>query len=271
MFRILIVMVLFQFQYALAEEDYGLMSDSLMHADSAGSYSLSITSNLVNARIYLDTEFIGITPLINYTVKKGAYNLKIYNSKPLKDWETENKSLSVYVNSDTTFDINFRYFYYFNSTPDNTQILKNDTLLGSTPLRFFKDYKLTGSLLFRKINYKDYIYEIKNYDFETGADIVLQSKGIESVNDLVYKDRVTQFKTKRSLITIGALGLGSLAGGFFAVNYKNKANDEYDNYLNSGNPASLDMSKSNDKYFVISLVLMQAAIGGLIYFLFFDK
>ncbi len=71
MFRILIVIVLFQFQYALAEEDYGLIySDSLMHADSAGSYSLSITSNLENARIYLDTEFIGITPLINYTVKK---------------------------------------------------------------------------------------------------------------------------------------------------------------------------------------------------------
>jgi len=179
--------------------------------------------------------------------------------------------MNIFLDKDTAIDVSFRYFYYFNSSPFDAEVFENDSLLGSTPLRLFNNNELTGTLLFRKENYKDYIYDMKNYDFETGANITLQSKGKETVNDLVYKDRVTQFKTKRSLITIGGLLAASIVGGYFAVNYKDKANEDYLNYLNSGNTAYLDQSNKHDTYFVVSLVLMQAAIGGLIYFLFFDK
>lgn len=270
MFKIFAFIILFQFQLALADQRY-VNQDTLIAVDSARSYTLNINSNLDNAKIYLDTSLIGVTPLLNYKVIEGKYEIKIFNPKSLKDWESENEAINIYINKDTTLRVDFSFFYYFNSTPFDAEVFENDSLLGRTPLRFFKDYELTGNLLLKKKNYKDYIYDLKNYDFEKGADILLQSKGTETVNDLVYKNRATQFKTKRSLITIGALAAATLAGGFFSVNYKNKANKDYDNYRSTGNTASLDNSRSNDTYFVISLVLMQAAIGGLIYFLFFDK
>ncbi|MEO8665038.1 MAG: PEGA domain-containing protein [Ignavibacteria bacterium] len=272
MFRILIIILFLQIHnVVIAGVKQSNASDSLSAADSVKIYRLSIESNLENARVYFDTTFAGFTPLENYEVKEGQYEIKIFNPKSLKDWEGENEIIDIYVDRDTTLDVSFRYFYYFNTTPFDAEVFGGDSLLGSTPLRLFRENTLTGTLLFKKKNYKDYLYDIKDYDFETGANIVLQSKGKESINDVVYKDRITQFKTKRSLVTIGALLAASITTGYFAINYKSKANEEYAKYLITGNQATLDNSKNNDTYFVISLVLMQAAIGGLIYFLFFDK
>ena len=41
-------------------------------------------------------------------------------------------------------------------------------------------------------------------------------------------------------------------------------------YLATGNTASLNEANKYDTGFIISIVLMQMAVGGLIYFLFFD-
>ncbi len=272
MFKIFLSIFIFQLQYAIAGQNPEIISrDSLLKTDSAKSFNLTITSNVENAKIYFDTAFIGLTPLTDYAIKEGYYKIKIYNPRSLKDWENENKLINLFIESDTAFTVSFRHFYYFNSTPFDADVFSNDSMLGSTPLRLFEDYELTGNLIFKKKNYKDYIYDLKNYDFEKGVNLSLESKGTETISDLVYKDRVTQFKTKRSLISIGALAAASLAGGYFAINFKNKSNAEYDNYLATGNAAYLSNSNSQDTYFVISLILMQAAIGGLIYFLFFDK
>ena len=98
----------------------------------------------------------------------------------------------------------------------------------------------------------------------------MRSKGKIRTNDEVYKDKGTQFNTSRNLPVISGLGAVSIAAGFFTYNFKKKGNSAYDEYLLTGSQEKLDESKENDTYFVISLVLMQAALGGLIYFLFFD-
>lgn len=245
-------------------------SDSSAVLDSAKIYKISIISNLENAKIFLDTSYIGITPLTNFEAKSGEYKLKVTNPKSLLDWENENEVINLILLRDTTISINFEYYYYFNTNPFNASVFKNDSLLGLTPLRFFSDNELSGNLFIKKKNYRDFVFDLKNYDFETGANIDLHSKGIESINDVVYKNRGTQFKTRRNLYTIIGLGAASIAGGYFAISFKNKANDAYDNYVSTGNSVMLNQSNSNDTYFVISLVLMQVAIGGLIYFLFFD-
>ena len=117
----------------------------------------------------------------------------------------------------------------------------------------------------------DYVYDMNNYNFETGADVKLQSLVKSGSNDIVYKNRSTQFKTKRNLPAILLLGAASVAGAYFAIDYKNSANDAFSIYNSTGNNLKLDESNSNDTNFAISLVIMQLAIGGLIYFLSFDK
>lgn len=245
-------------------------ADSLSISDSAKSYKLSVISSLQNAKIYLDTSFIGSTPLTGYLIREGEYELKVINPKSLLEWENENEIIELKITGDTTINVNFEYYYFINTNPFNAAVFRNDSLLGLTPLRFFSPDELTGNLLIKKKNYKDYVLDLKNYNYETGANIDLHSKGIEKINDVVYKNRGTQFKTRRNLFTVIGLGAAAVTGGYFAIKFKNKANTAYDNYVSTGNLVQLNESNSNDTYFVISVVLMQMAIGGLIYFLFFD-
>lgn len=245
--------------------------DSTVVTDSSKPFRINILSNMNNAKIFFDTVYTGLTPLLDYKIKEGFYKIKIINPKSLKDWQNENLIFRILISKDTTITANFRYFYYFNTIPFGAKVIQSDSLIGETPLRFFNDNELTGSLLFKKKNYKDFIFDLRSYDFETGANITLQSKGKESINDIVYKNRGTQFETKRPFLPILALGAASIAGAVMAINFKNTANEEYDRYLITGNSENLTASTRNDTYFIISLVAMQAAIGGLIYFLFFDN
>ncbi len=274
---IIILLLYCQYLPAQTEEapiskDSSFASDtSIVKKDTMKYFKISITSNLKDAKIYSDTSLIGFTPLLNYQIHAGNQNLKIINPKSLQDWQNYNESVNIFIDRDTSININFRYFYFINTNPYEASVFKNDTLLGDTPLRFFNDSEMTGSLLIKKKNFRDYILNLNDYNFETGANINLQSKGIETVNDIIYKNRSTQFNTKRNLPAILATGGAALAGCFFAINFKNDANNEYDRYLKTGNETQLDNSQKNDTYFIISVVLMEAAIGGLIYFLFFDK
>lgn len=250
--------------------DSTITSDSTSASDTLKLFNLNILSNMNNAKVFFDTVYIGVTPLMDYKTKEGVYNVKIINPKSLKEWQNENQNFNLLIDSDTTITVNFRYFYYFNTIPFGAKVIQNDSVFGETPLRYYSENELKGSLIFRKKNYKDFIFDLKNYDFETGKNISLMSKGKESVNDIVYKNRGTQFETKRQLIPIIALGAASIAGAIISINFKNTSNEEYARYLLTGNEQNLNESTQNDTYFIISLVAMQAAIGGLIYFLFFD-
>lgn len=246
-------------------------SDSSSAADSLKFYKLNVLSTPENAKVIIDTSYAGVTPLTDYKIKEGKYEIKIVNPNLIAEWQNENQIIKVSIESDTVFNIKFKYFYLFSTNPFDAKVFKGDSLLGYTPLRFFDENKLTGTLIFKKKNYKDYYFDLINYNFETGANITMQSKGKENVNDIVYKNRATQFETQRSFFPIFATGAIAILGGASAINFKNSANQQYERYLINENSLYLDKSNSNDTYFIISVILMQAAIGGLVYFLFFDK
>lgn len=263
MIKKIIFILLFHVNLIIAQPD-------AFSSDSTKTFMLNILSNLDNAKIYFDTTYVGQTPLKNLRVKEGLYNIKLINTRSLSNWENENKIIYVYINRDTTIYTNFKYYYSINSNPFDAIVYKNDSSLGNTPLRFFSENKLSGYLILKKKNYLDHAYDLKDYNFDKGVNITLKPKFNETINDIVYKNRGTQFKTKRDIFAISGLGVAALVGGYMAINFKNKANDAYNKYLLDANPENLNTSNRNDTYFTISLVLMQAAIGGLIYFLFFD-
>jgi hypothetical protein len=275
--KIILIILILQFKTSFAQlnlllfEEAKSDSNSALIVDSLKLYKLSIYSNFDSSKIFIDSSFVGKTPLENYEIKEGNYKIKLINPNENIEWRNSNEIRNLSLTNDTTLNIDFKYFYYFSSNPFNASIIRSDTLFGKTPYRFFSEEKLTGSFIFRKKNYMDYVYDMNNYNFETGADVKLQSLVKSGSNDIVYKNRSTQFKTKRNLPAILLLGAASVAGAYFAIDYKNSANDAFSIYNSTGNNLKLDESNSNDTNFAISLVIMQLAIGGLIYFLFFDK
>ncbi len=244
--------------------------DSLSAVDSTGFILLNVNSNVEKAEVFLDSTSIGFTPVSGFKVRAGKYELKLLNPKRLGDWQNENLVENVILNVDTTVTANFPYFYQFNSVPFDARVLRNDTLLGSTPLRYMSDYLMKGMVTFRKENYKDLLFDMNSYDPVSGANVTLKLKENTVDDPDVIKNKGTQFKTRRNLPLILGLAASSITAGYFAYDYKTKANELYTEYTVTGDKEKLDDSRQNDTYFAIALVLMQAAIGGLVYFLFFD-
>lgn len=268
--QIIFLFLLLLNKFGFSQLDSLEVTDSLKLTDTVKVYSVTLLSIPEEAEVYNDTALIGITPIIRTDLKEGVYYLKFINPGSGKYWHNSNYLFDLDLKSDTVISVAFKYFYYFDSDPFNAKVISSDTLLGYTPLRLLNENKLTDNIIFRKENFKDLVFNIKDYDFEKGIKVTLQSKGKVKLNEEVYKDKGTQFNTSRNLPVIAGLGLATLTAGYFTFDFKNKANNLYDDYILTGNSESLDESNKNDIYFAISLILMQAAIGGLVYFLFFD-
>ena len=157
------------------------------------------------------------------------------------------------------------YFYYINSSPFNASVLYNDSLIGITPLRFYTINKLDGNLVFKKPGFKNFQFKLQYNNIENNISV-----NLEQINkfNLVEKERESHFKSKRNYSLIFGSGFITLVSAFTAIHFKNIANDSYDAYQNTSNQSDLDKSNRNDIYSGISLVVMQIAFAGLIYFLF---
>lgn len=250
--------------------DNKVITETTEIKDSVKIYSVNLFSIPENAEVYNDTVLLCITPAMDLEMKEGSYSLKFINPRSGKYWENANQIVKFDLKSDTTISADFKYFYFFETEPFNASVISNDTLMGYTPLRIFTEFKLTDNIIFRKKNYNDFVFNISDYNFDSGVKVILKPKGKINLNDDVFKNKGTQFNTERNLPAIVGLGLASITAAYFTYDFKTQANQDYDEYLLTGNQGKFDDSSQNDTYFVISLVLMQAAIGGLIYFLFFD-
>ncbi len=253
---------------------YPLLSgtDSL-HTENHRIFEVNILSNVIDAQIFIDSVYAGKTPLFNYKLSEGNYSIRLINPGHKAGWRNDNAVKELSLIKDTTLNINFRFYYSFNSDPFNAEIIKDDTVFGKTPFRIFTEKEVTGSILFRKKNYSDFIFDMKNYSFETGASVTLlplKTNKFTFTDNYAFKNKSTQFNKGRNLFAVIGLGAAAITGGVFALKFKNTANNNYDDYIATGSDASLNESNTNDRGFIISLVLMQMAVGGLIYFLFFD-
>ncbi len=161
------------------------------------------------------------------------------------------------------------YFYFINSSPFNAEVYYKDSLLGLTPVRFFSEIKIEGNIILKKKGYEDFVFDMKQYNFEKGTEIILNSL-FPKEEKIVIKNKNINLIEKRNLKGILASAIVSLTTGALAYNSKEKANDFYNLYLENRNQDNLDKSRKYDVYSGISLAIMQVSIAALIYFLFLD-
>lgn len=244
------------------------LNSSVFAQNDSSSYNLSVSSVPDNYDVYIDSVFIGKTPVVNHKLKASSYTLKILNWSTLREWEIESKIISLDLKSDTSFTINFRHDYYINTIPTNASVIKNDSTYGFTPLRLFSKEKLNGSFLLRKEGYFDKTINIENFGFGNSIVETLTPNGVTKNN--VWKDKNTNFNTKRNFPLIAVLGAVVAGGTFATFHFKSKGNDAYDRYLQNYNQADYDESKTNDMYSVIFLIASEITLGVLVYFLFGD-
>lgn len=244
-------------------------SGSTYALDTTNTYKINIICNKPGARVFIDYIEAGNAPLYDYLVKPGNHTLMLLISSD-NQWEVENYRRNIDIISDTTIGINFERFYVMNSDPFNAKVFLNDTLLGYTPLRLYREWPISGKLTFKKDEYLDETRKVSSNDTNSNYFIKLKEVRYGQTSEIVFKNRKTDFKTKRDFLAIGSFGAGALLSGISAIYHKNVANDSYEIYRQTLNPADLNKTNRNDTFSLISLLVMQGAIAGVIYFLFFD-
>lgn len=74
----------------------GLIVLSLVYAAEISDYGyLTVNSNPIGLRIYLEGDFIGVTPLQNYKIVPGNYSVSLFSSDTIeqKYWNLANASI----------------------------------------------------------------------------------------------------------------------------------------------------------------------------------
>lgn len=229
-------------------------------------FKLSVYSNFDSSLIKIDTTIIGYTPLINYELPADEYEINVMKSSDFKDWDEEIKSIKINLISDTLVNINFRYYYFIDTDPDNAEVLNNNVFLGLSPLRYLSETNLTGKLFLKKNGFFQEELSIINGKYDYFAKLKKTDSEI-NISE-VMKDRQTQFKSPRNIPMISLFSGAILGTGYAAYRTKTVANQYYDDYARTSDLSLLDKSNKEDVYFYISIGLMQAALAGLVYFLF---
>lgn len=238
--------------------------------DSVETVSLSVISNLDNSTVLLDTVSLGKPPVSNFKIKPGKYTLSIINPSASNKWEIENYKKEIELLSDTIITVNFTEFYFINSDPFNADVFNNGTLIGMTPLRVNLEDPLTGTLTFKKEEYVDEVLNLSPLDTVRNIFVKLKESRYGQSSNPVFKNKSTSFNSDRNLLAIGSFGAGALLSAVSSIYYKNMANDSYDIYRQTFAQKDLDNTNKYDTISLVSLLIMQGAIAGVIYFLFFD-
>jgi hypothetical protein len=139
-----------------------------------------------------------------------------------------------------------------------------------TPLRMNTEYPLAGNLTFKKEEYQDEVLNLTHLDTARNIFVKLKENRYGQSSNVVLKNKETGFSSKRNFIAIGSFGVGALLSAVSSIYFKNMANDSYDQYKQTFVPGDLDNTNKYDTFSLISLIVMQGAVAGLIYYLFFD-
>jgi hypothetical protein len=229
---------------------------------------INITSNVDGVLIFIDTLYIGRTPVKNYIIKPGDYTLKgIRNDVSIWDKEISKTQLLIKPHDSVTISLNFRNILKVVTEPENARILLNDIFVGYSPLTVL--YKNDDTLKIGKNNYESEIiplYDVKDEILKVKLRpkyILIEKQGVH-VNDDMKVKNVEHNKTFYYLLG------GGLAFGTFAVISKNKA-DKYEADYNN-NPSE-DLKRSIrlfDTLSNISLAIFEACFFTLSYLLIRD-
>ena len=238
-----------------------------LNAQEDTLYSVKISTNIISPLISFDSsEFIPLDEN-SFMLGKGEYFIRIKTNEVANRWVNMESVLSVNINSDTTLIMNSLIRYSFITEPFNAEVYYKDTLLGLTPLRYVTENFLEGMFTIKKEGY----FNLTDY-FE--SEKLLYRFDLKSLSGVttekVIINREIGFESPRNWFLISGLGAATLTSAYASFNFKSKANELYDEYVITRNNSTLSESNKNDTYFIVSLIAMQAALGVLIYFLFFD-
>jgi hypothetical protein len=233
-------------------------------ADSLGV--LSISSDPSGADVYLDSLYVGKTPIRGYALPEGSYRLKIYYPSVLA-WDALSKEDTLLIaarrQSEKVYQLGT--VLRVQSIPEGGSVLYRGNDLGVTPLFLTIPTKLRGEIIVRKEGFVPQHLAIGGYENiivaarlqpEQGKagfsppEVLAESKVIGPSHWLTY-----------------ASGSTLIVSGVISAYLKDQSNREFDQFLLTRDPALLASTRRLDRAAAASLIVTQLSFALLSYLL----
>ncbi|MEN3038533.1 MAG: PEGA domain-containing protein [Candidatus Kryptonium sp.] len=239
----ILIFLFLTIQLAFSQAKYGFVN---INTEPSGSF------------VYIDSELVGQTPIVNLKIKVGTYTLKIKNPE-LSDWLEQDISQRIEIKENDTLNIfiTFEKFVKIDSNPFSADIFLGDSIIGTTPAIFKLKNLLGKTLKITKKGYKDAEVFIDGKTRKIEVNLTPQN-GVETELRTEPKDKL---KTVIPIVGVG------LANGIISVYFKSKADKLYEEYLKTGDIEKLNAVKTYDKISGLTLVIFELTTAIAIYLL----
>lgn len=226
---------------------------------------LTILSQPEQVRVRLDSVIIGTTPLHRLKITPGNHTIEALS--PYDGlWNITNitRTFAVKSGSDTTIHIRFQRPVIINSIPYDARLIRNNLILGLTPLTLPFEENRGKEFLLEKDGYRSFRFVLekpRNYLFE--LEPVQPEISAEERGSFTYSLLHTRLKSKFLFLT------GTVVTHWLAFYFKNVADENYEKYARTADPQLMkkywDETRKYDRLSDITLGISYAFLSGLIY------
>jgi len=230
--------------------------------------NITIITNPDSALVILDSTRQGATPL-TFSTTPGWHSLTL-SHPDISNWLTSTIRDSIFLTpgEHKTLRYAFEKRYLITSEPFNATVLLGDSIIGLTPLLVSeREVNDRGDLTLRKPGFEE--RTVSALSAHRGIlQVTLQNDWQRNgYDETLLKNSA---RSDRALLPMYVAGAATVLFGATAAYFKIKADDRFDSYLQTGNPALLDQTRRMDTGAAIALIATQASAGLLAYFMLSD-
>ena len=161
-------------------------------------------------------------------------------------------------------------YNYINTVPQDASVFIDNEQIGRTPLFFvWQDSAFPKLLRISKEGYVDYSESITDSGRLNKKLFLVRNPDTKQVNPVI-EDKSMFFKPDRKIVPIVLSLTATVAAGIAAFYFKSLAIENKEYFDETGNLEALDRRKQYDLYGGICILVFQAGLGALLYFLLVD-
>ncbi len=225
-----------------------------------------VESNLSDAVLMADTVLVGSVIAQPFTLQPGAHRLTLM-PPAAKGWSVKPLSRQVALRMGDTLRIAmpFPHYYRVESVPSEAgvyHLYRGDrTLLGQTPLLHVQPQPLRGEI---KVSAPGHLSESVTAAEAVWNPYLLYLEPLDELLDEPQSAQIAWQPPRAPDYWIDvAAGVVAVAATALSVHYKFKADDLFDEYARTGNPALIPEYEAYDRRALISLGVGQVGLGVL--------
>ncbi len=234
---------------------------------------LKIITRRHGLAVKIDGNLTGFSPLEILTLAPGLHRVQVAHPDQAnwldRDWIGE---VNIAAGDTSTIEVLFKRNYSIHSQPFGAAVLLDNQKLGETPTFLKLDETEIKQITLLKTGYQDTILTLGSSNIQF-FDIKLRKRTEEPSLILATGEFSIKKKSKTNHSLFAAIGL-TVVSGALGIYFRKKANNEFDQYLQSGDPQrfneSFDQSKKFDNYAAVSFAAFQTSFV-LSFYLFLKK